>query len=281
MKRALRALAFGVVLGGLTSRPAGAALPTVPECLSASEASIALGNERKHLAERDELLICAQPSCPEIVREECERRLEDANRRIATVVFDVRDGEDRPLTAITVLIDGRMLEMRATDEPVPVDPGKHHFTFRAGGKPELSRTFTIREGERDRPIQIRLGVEASPPAPQAGRDHESRISVQRMFALGSAGLAVAGLATGSVLGVLAIKRRNAAREVCPGACADRAGVDAWEEARRRGNESTVAFVVAGVAGAAAAVLWFSLPTQQATSTRLGFGLGSATVTGAF
>jgi hypothetical protein len=202
---------------------------------------------------------------------------------MATVVFDVRDAQDRPLTAVTVLIDGRVLSASVNDEPVPVDPGEHQFQFRIAGQAELSRSVTIREAEKDRQIRVQIqngatGEQgtATPPSPP-----EKNARVQRTLALASAGLAVAGVGVGTVFGLTAWSQRNEARDACPETCADRAGVDAWADARRSGNFATVSFVVAGVASAAAATLWFTLPSSSATSTRVGLGPGSAVLTGAF
>lgn len=279
LTRAARAAAVASALALLVSRNCAAAEPTVPECLAASDASLQSGNERKRLAERDQLLTCAQPSCPRIVREECERRLEEVNRRMATVVFDVRDAEDRPLNGVTILLDGRLLDARRKDEPVPVDPGEHRILFRVAGKPEVGRNITVREAEKDRPIFVRLGSAAQARATAESASPEERARVQRTFALASAGLAVAGIATGTAFGLVAWQQRNKARELCEDACANRAGVDAWQDARRSGHFATAGFIVGGVAAAGAAALWLTLKTSG--STRLGLGPGAALVTGEF
>jgi hypothetical protein len=279
-----RTSSLAVVLGAAAAVPrvARAAGPTVAECLAASEASLQAGNARKRLAEREHLVACAEPSCPKVIREECERRLDEVNRRISTVVFDIRDAGDHPVTEVTIIVDGRVLAAHVSDEPVPLDPGEHHFLFRALGQPELARDLVIREAERDRQIRIRVGEKKAPPSPASrplGRATASSARSQRVVALVSTGVAAVGLGAGTVFGLRALSQRNQARGACPEACAESAGVEAWENARRSGNYSTASFIMAGVAGAAAAVLWLTLPTPS--STRVGFGLGTAALASDF
>ncbi|HET9931318.1 MAG TPA: hypothetical protein VFQ35_11545 [Polyangiaceae bacterium] len=255
---------------------AWASEPTVSECLAASEASLTAGNEHRRLAERAELSRCASPSCPAVVREECTRRLAEVARLIPSVVFDIRGTKPGALSGLSVSVDGHAVEASAMGSPMALEPGEHSVVVRAQGYAVESQQITVREGESKREIHVQL-VRASdqmrekePPAIEsAGR------RTQRVAAYGAAGVAAVGLGVGTAFGVLAWSKKRKAGEVCPTRCRDDAGVEAWEDARRAGNISTVAFAVGGVAVVAAAALWITLPGD----TQVAIGLDDISLRG--
>src|SRR5579864_8835344 len=66
---------------------AGAANPTMSECLSANESAIKLRGEHKLRQARDQTLVCSASTCPEEVRDTCQLRAKDLNAAIPTIVF--------------------------------------------------------------------------------------------------------------------------------------------------------------------------------------------------
>src|SRR5579864_7175162 len=99
----MRTLLLGVLpllLTVSTISPARAADPTVAECLSASNTSLKLRSEHKLRQVRDRLLVCVAETCPAEVRQECSRRMDQLTASIPTIVFAVKDGAGRELSAV-------------------------------------------------------------------------------------------------------------------------------------------------------------------------------------
>ncbi len=85
---------------------------------------------------------------------------------LPTVVFSVRqDGKD--LTNVEILCDGNLLVGTLDGKALPVDPGLHNFTFSVPGLAPEERQLLIREGERNRIINVDFGTsrESSSPLP--------------------------------------------------------------------------------------------------------------------
>ena len=149
-------------LGALMAESfAHAGEPTVKECLSASEASLKLGNDYKLRAERAQLLICASASCPNDIRKECLRRVDEVNLAIPSIVFEAKDAQGNDLSAVKVTMDGELLAERLRGIALPVDPGEHTFRFEVAGKPAIEKQLLIREAQKDRHETISVTGPAS------------------------------------------------------------------------------------------------------------------------
>lgn len=280
-RRGVVPIGFGCALF-FAAAPARAADATVGECLAASEASLKFGNAHQRLEERAELGKCAASSCPEVIREECARRLDEVKRIVPSFVLDVRDAANQRVR-VQVEIDGQPLTDAADDSPIAVNPGQHRLLIAAAGYPTVTREVVLSEGEIERTIHVQLaaapanGANSAPEA-SAPAAPEQRGSTQRAFAWATAGVAIAGLGVGSAFGALAWSKRRHAREVCPDRCADDAGVEAWADAKRAGNVSTIAFAVGGAAAIASTALWITLPKSDA---RLEVGVGNVSIRGSW
>jgi hypothetical protein len=154
---------------------------------------------------------CVAPSCPKFVRDDCTRWMDQAESAIPTVVFAVRrDGKD--LTEVEIFCDGTPLLISLDGKAVPVDPGLHHFSFSVPGLDPIEQQTIIREGERNRIIEVEFGTpqkrDAS-PKPTADADllakPDERGMVMRNLPYGMAGLAALGAAG---FALFAIEGRN-------------------------------------------------------------------------
>jgi hypothetical protein len=272
-------------------RRAHAADSAAGDCLAASAASLRLDSQHRVRAERAELLKCAAPACPADIKKECIRRVDDVTAAIPSIMFDVKDGEGNDLSAITVTMDAEILTDRLEGIALAVDPGAHLFTFEAAGHAPVRKQFVIREGEKRRLEVITFGprgaagpasgahdavsVEAgaagrspsgsgaslssaaSSPGAANGTLSGSASHSSNVAPLLAAGVGVAGLAVGSVFGLRALSKRNDARKSCPDLCTDENGVSQWNDAKRAGTVSTVAFAIGGAGVAGALILWLT------------------------
>ena len=85
---------------------AWAADAATTECLTASEKSYGFAKEHRLLEERVQLLICAAEQCPADVRKDCVQRMDEVNRAIPSIVFEVKDGSGNDLSNVKVTMDG-------------------------------------------------------------------------------------------------------------------------------------------------------------------------------
>jgi hypothetical protein len=103
----------------------------------------------------ENLTKCAARDCPSFVSKDCIQWLTDAQLAQPSVVFSVRrDGVE--LTAVEIAMDGHLLTNAIDGKALALDPGPHVFTFRAVDGPSSEKSFIIREGERNRIIEIDL-----------------------------------------------------------------------------------------------------------------------------
>jgi hypothetical protein len=224
-------LAVPFALLALTSvHVAQAAAPTVPECLSASEASIKLRSEHRLRLARAQLLTCASASCPGEVAEECSRRMDQITAAIPTVVFEVKDGTGHELSAVSVTMDGEVVADHLDGTALTLDPGSHAFAFEVAGQPAVTETIILHEGDKGRhesvtlgsPLAVGAAVTAPPAVPLGSASASPAIlpaanpgNARRVLgiAVGSGGLA--GLAVGGIFGGLTLSEKSALNSACP------------------------------------------------------------------
>jgi hypothetical protein len=266
-----------------TPRSAHAIDPTTADCLSANDTSIQARRQHRLRAAREQLLVCAAPSCPADIRNECIRRVAEVNAAMPTIVFEAKDASGQDLGDVRVTMDGQSLVERLEGTALSIDPGEHAFTFEAAGQALLVRQFVIREGEKDRRERISFGS-GQITAPRPGEPEQAPgLGTPRILAIASAAVGLVALGVGTAFGLQSISKHDDALRACPNACSDQAGVDLWRDAQSAGNVSTVGFVVGAAALAAGGVLWFMAKPAPggAASPGVGLGPGSILVKGAW
>lgn len=177
---------------------------------------------------------------------------------------------------------------------LPIDPGSHTVTTQVPGGAERKQTVEIAAGERKR-VELEIepaGPGASPANAAAGQllagPPDAPWGRDRTWAYLAGGIGVAGLAVGSVTGLMTLSKKKVADDHCVGALCDQQGLDATEDGKRLGNISTVGFGI-GIAGLAAGlVLWVTAPKNDAPPSALrsvrptafaGSGVGSVGLQG--
>jgi hypothetical protein len=269
--------------------------PTTADCLTASNASLDLGNQHKLRAKRSQLLICGSASCPADIRDACVNRVSEVNTQIPTIVFAAKDSSGADLTAVKVTMDGELLVSRLEGTALSVDPGEHTFTFDVAGQPSVTKKLVIQQGQKDRREQINFGTPTAPTlvgvpvataeqAPLSSPTETRRgIGTQKVLAVVAGGVGLIGLGIGTAFGVVSISKHRDAQAACPTSqCATSSDVNLWSEARSAGNISTAALVAGGVLLAGGAVLWFTTGkprSDAAPGTDVGLGFGRITLKG--
>jgi hypothetical protein len=255
----------GLALAGVAT-PARADV-TKSQCVDANSNGQALRLQGKLAAARSDLLFCTNPSCPAIVRADCAQRVDELEHAQPTIVFDVKDGHGADRIGVRVSIDAGPSSDPLDGTALRVDPGEHAFTFAVTGEEPQTRRFLIKEGEKGRRERIVIGSAQETPtsvAPQASptglpptpSPPSKGLGSQKILGLTVGGLGIAGLAVGSVFGLLTFSATSAQKNACnsPTDCPNpgQAASD-HSSATTDGAASTVAFIAGGallVTGAA-------------------------------
>jgi hypothetical protein len=177
----------------------------------------------------EHLKICIDSTCPKFIREDCLRWMDQTEIALPTVVFSVRkDGKD--LTNVEIQCDDNLLVGTLDGKALPVDPGLHNFAFNVPGLAPEERQLLIREGERNRIINVDFGtsgassalpppspspsssVKTVPPAPPAPP------ATTGALAYGLVGVGALGVAGFTVFGLLGNSRQGELERTCAPNC---------------------------------------------------------------
>ncbi len=191
--------------------------------------------------------------------------------------------------------DGVLLDPATWGSATPVDPGPHVITATAPGKREMRQTLDAQGEGKIVPFDLQPLADAPatpPPGPKPAGPITPPVkdtapppsSSLKTIGIVTGGVGVAGLLTGSVLGLIA--RGKWADASCPNnICPTQAQQDDAVAAKGLANGATYAFIAGGVLAAAGVALVIAAPSSaapaKATATlRLApqAGLGAAGLT---
>ncbi|HXI56984.1 MAG TPA: hypothetical protein VNO55_13045 [Polyangia bacterium] len=128
---------------------------------------------------KDLMMKCASASCGSFLLHACTSRYTQLDADIPSVVPLVADGSGQPLADVQVVMDGQLLTDKLDGHALPVDPGRHEFSFIVRGENIDTQTLLIATGQRNRPLSTALpatgeashrkstvAAAAPPPAPE-------------------------------------------------------------------------------------------------------------------
>jgi hypothetical protein len=279
------------------SAPLARADGTKDQCVDANGKGQELRREGSVSAARDQFRACAVASCPSIVRDDCTRRLDEADRAQPTVVFEVQDATGNDLSAVHTTMDGKPWTEILEGKALAADPGKHVFVFTAAGQAPVSRTVILTEGEKGRRERIVLSATPAPATPSSAAPSPARppsaepaasvapgaaasptplegvsgpgaagagsggMGAHRIIGLTSGIAGLVGLGLGGAFGLLTTSAWNHAKSACggnPSQCTNvPAGQSDKSTAETDATVSTVGFVAGGALLAAGAIVFFT------------------------
>jgi hypothetical protein len=230
---------------------------------------------------------------------DAEREHAELQPRIGRLTLAVFDSvPDEPLE---VLLDGVVLPAPLLRAQVPVDPGAHQIEVRQGAR-SAQQALRVAEGARiNVSLQLRLSSEGSDAAPIAAKpassaatgnnapglvrlrpaSAERKAPVALWLSLAGAG---AGIAVGTVTGVMALQTREPLAPNCPGNVCDPKYSSDVHRLNTLRTVSTVSFTAGGVGLVTAAVLWLTGSSSEPRAKRYvrpNLGLGHIRLEGAF
>jgi hypothetical protein len=265
--------------------------PDSEACFSAAEQAQPLMKQRKLHAAQRQLEVCAHEACPKAARTDCRGWLADVTRAQPTVLFVAREerpsGASRAVDDVRVSVDGELLvQARLEPNPIVLDPGVHVLTFEHAGFDPVEQRIDVREGERNREIDVVFRSMAggpralaappppaappSPPMSAAAEVLTTRPVPVTVYAF--AGMAVVALGVGVVMESLGLSDRAHLVDTCkPTRSCDPSDVDA---ARGRVLAGDIALGVSALLFAGSATFYFTRETQPLASARaIRFRLG--------
>jgi serine/threonine-protein kinase len=158
---------------------------------------------------------------------------------------------------LTVKLGGQTVAPASYGEYLPIDPGEHRVVVSAPGRQPFEKTVKV---AAKAPERYRVVVPPLEPAPnKAAKSGNS----MRTAGLVTAGLGVATLGAGAVLGVMASQKNEDSLEECPNdpdRCTPQ-GVALRDEAREYADWSTAGFAVGGGLIVTGAVLYIAAPRK--------------------
>jgi hypothetical protein len=151
-----------------SSQAQGAGDASKEACSDAYVANQKLRKDGKLTQAREQLLICAQDSCPEAVKTDCVRWLADLEQNTPTLVVAAKGKDGKDTVDVSVFVDGTKVADQLDGRPLPIDPGAHVLRFEHAGAPPVEQKVVIQQGAKNRSLEISFAPVAPGPAPDPG-----------------------------------------------------------------------------------------------------------------
>ncbi len=140
---------------------------------------------------RSELLVCAK-TCPDELRESCGKWLREIDAELPSVVVKAKDGRDRDVTDIAMIVDGKALTNYVEGTPIELNPGAHTIRVVRGTRPPVEERVVLTAGEKLRVIQLWTEPRVSDQFTLRARRPVPSTSLV-LFGIGALGLASFGV----------------------------------------------------------------------------------------
>lgn len=174
--------------------------------------------------------------------------------RIPTLTVSVK-GPDASLVKLTIDRDSATI-----DEPIKLDPGQYEVRAEADGYTAAKKTVTLKEGEKKN-LPLSLSVDPTIAKTEEGEGEEEGEKggggnmIPAVIAFGVGG---AGVALGTIFGIVAFSKTSAIEEACGGKICPPAAESDIAAAQAYGNVSTAMFVIGGAGVATGVILAFTV-----------------------
>jgi hypothetical protein len=261
-------------------------------CVDAFDKGQGLQRANKLVAAHEALLACARPSCPGLVRKDCDDLLLQVESALPSVVISARSG-GHDVTDVTVASDGTQIASVLDGRAITLDPGIHQMRFEMKGAPVLEKQVVVREGQKNQPIVVDIEaasknpVGAPAPSPEPAVDPRAAETAPPSSApspapvdgshannLKWAGLAVGaagvvGVGLGAVFGLMASSKWSSAQSDCPsstGCAPTSTAYDEKSSAQTSATVSTISFLAGGVLLAGGLTMYLLAPKASSSST---------------
>ncbi len=183
------------------------------QCIEAHTRSQQLRNDKKLVAAKEQLLLCAREACPALVRQACSDLLSTVLTEMPTIAVSIQDGAGRSVVDATVTMDGAPWPHLGTARDV--DPGVHEVGVSHPIHGDAKRVVTVIEGKKSQSVTIELGAPAKRPESVKDGEPGPRSYVPPAGAFVFFGLSIAGTGAGATLAGLTLQKASEASD-CAG-----------------------------------------------------------------
>jgi hypothetical protein len=222
---------LGIVASLLSAAPAAWAEPppTREQCLASHGKSQESRLEGELIEARAQLRVCANPACPNVLRNECSAWLASVQQAIPSVII-LAENEAGDVLDVRVVVDGKVLTEKLDGTAFELDPGAHRFEFEIPGYPKQEQTIVVRQDEKRRAIRVVFAKEVKPePTETAGGQTSSapepmptgpssRPIPATTWIFG--GIAVGAGVTAGILGAVGLSDYNDKKDSCAPTCSE-------------------------------------------------------------
>jgi hypothetical protein len=160
-----RALA-GAVYALVTLASWRAHADPVDACIATAEEAQRLRLDGKLTRSRENLLACAQATCPAVVRSDCSRWLAEVDELMPSLVLRAVDSAGADRIHVRVAVDDQLITERLDGSEIRVDPGQHVFRLTCAGAPAVEQMVLVRPGEQHRKLSLVCPEPVSVAPPQ-------------------------------------------------------------------------------------------------------------------
>jgi hypothetical protein len=260
-------------------------------CVNAYGNAQKLRNGNQLVSAREQMRLCAQPTCPKFISRDCTAWLVEVEPRIPSVVLFAKDSAGAEVSNASVSMDGVVLAQQLDGHAIEVDAGQHTFTFAFANGTKIDQSYVVLEGQKDQRVGVTVAAPAQPPPPfgpggatppeplpatPASSEQPSGWSGRKTLALVVGGVGVAGLAVGAITGVMAMgsfsSQKNDCHSAAPNDCVNHAqALLDHDGASTQSAISTVGFIAGGALLATGAVLFLTAPhggTERSSAARV-------------
>lgn len=202
-------------------------------------------------------------SCPDEIRAECTEFLESVRRTVPSVILSVVDGSGSDVSNVRVTSGDELLSEELDGRALELDPGKHRLRFVLPDGEVIVSEVVIREGEKNRLVEVRLGkgedaAQAAPSPREPARTEPSPPAESEGPPAGAyvaSGVAIAGLGTFAGFAIAGNAEKNALEGCAPSCGASER--DRYDAMKRSFLIADVGLGVSAVSAVVAAILFVS------------------------
>lgn len=220
--------------------------------------------EQRLSAARASFESCANPSCPALVRADCETWAAEVQAAAPKVIFEL--GSHLAPREVTVWVNGQVTEV-PFGRPVTYDPGPLALRVEAPGREPMIRTLTLEAGQPVTTFPIQLALLPASPRAEAGPNRDAGLEESPAapavnllpHALGT--LAIVSAAVGTYFAVRGLEQQRDGLRSCAPLCPS----NEVDTVRRNLIVADVSFGVSALSAAAAIVLALSPGTDGEVS----------------
>lgn len=182
-------------------------------CIEAHSKAQGLRRDGRLMAAREQLRLCAEPVCPELIRGDCATWLSELDKELPSIVVSARIGET-DVSDARVLVDGRAVAEELDGKSIELDPGRHRVRLERDGERDVEREIVAKLGVKNEGVLFQL--EATPSLRPAEPKAEAGPDRTLVYVLG--GVGVVGLASFTYFGLKGKSDYDRLRDECSPTC---------------------------------------------------------------